>query len=103
MDNQKEKFDVLERLDQRLETIDEKLNQIKGSRKKSMEWIGQLAEHIRSLDDFREEVRASFEPIRNKLDGIDEVMRIMRHATNDVCRRIDHIETDKDYYQENLL
>lgn len=77
---------------QRLEAIDEKLDTIVRSRTKSMEWIATLSEHIRSLDEFREEVRASFEPFVRKLEHLDDVMRIMRHATSDLSRRLEKVE-----------
>ncbi len=85
---------LMTHLDERFDAVDAKLTTLSKSRQKSMEWIGQLSEHIRSLDEFREEVRASFEPIIGKLDGLDEVMRILRHATSDVSRRIQQIEQD---------
>lgn len=83
---------VLDRLETRLGDIDTKLAGVIAHRNKSMEWIGQLSEHIRSLDEFREEVRASFEPMMHKLSDIDDVMRIMRHATSDVARRVEQLE-----------
>lgn len=83
---------ILSRLDERLNAMDAKLDTIGRSRHKSMEWIATLSEHIESLDQFREEVRASFEPLIGKLDNLDEVLRILRHATSDVSRRIDRIE-----------
>ena len=83
---------ALERIEQRLDAVDAKLETVTRTRLKSMEWIATLSEHIRSLDEFREEVRASFEPLIGKLDNLDEVTRILRHATNDVSRRIDTIE-----------
>lgn len=75
--------------------MDEKLDVLSTSRRKSMEWIGQLSEHINSLDAFREEVRQSFEPMMQKLEHLDEVMRILRHATSDVSRRIEQVESDQ--------
>ena len=54
-----------------------------------------LSEHIESLDEFRDEVRASIEPLSMKLDNLDEVMRIMRHATVDVSRRVENLENDE--------
>ncbi|MEL6548259.1 MAG: hypothetical protein AAFQ82_26770, partial [Myxococcota bacterium] len=63
------------------------------ARTKSFDWIGQLSEHIESLDAFREEVRACFEPIMGKLERLDEISRVLRHATADVSRRIDTIES----------
>lgn len=86
---------MLSRMEERLGAIDAKLDGLVHARKKSMEWIGQLSEHVRSLDEFREEVRASFEPLLHKLDDIEEVVRILRHATSDVSRRVEGIEWDK--------
>ena len=83
---------LLGRLEKRLKAIDEKLDGLAKSRRKSMEWIATLSEHVRSLDEFREEVRASFEPVLGKLDSLDEVVRIMRHATSDVSRRVEILE-----------
>ena len=85
---------VLERVEARLEAIDKKLEMMVRGRHKSMEWIAVLSEHVRSLDEFREEVRATFEPIVGKLDNLDEVIRILRHATSDVSRRIDMVERE---------
>ena len=86
---------ILESLDQRLAAIDDKLNALGRARNKSMEWIAVLSEHVRSLDEFREEVRASFEPVIGKLDNLDEVIRILRHATSDVSKRVEHIERNR--------
>jgi chromosome segregation ATPase len=86
---------ILDRLETRLGEIDTKLTSVMSNRKKSIEWIGQLSEHVRSLDEFREEVRASFEPLLHKLGDIDEVMRILRHATSDVARRVEALEWDR--------
>jgi hypothetical protein len=83
---------VLDRISNRLDAIDTKLAALHMSRKKSMEWIGQLSEHVRSLDAFREEVRQTLEPLFGKLEGIDELMRILRHATSDVARRVENLE-----------
>jgi chromosome segregation ATPase len=83
---------LLDRLESRLGDIDAKLATVTTHRNKSMEWIAQLSEHVRSLDEFREEVRASFEPVMHKLSDIDDVMRIMRHATSDVARRVEDLE-----------
>jgi hypothetical protein len=84
--------DFLSRLETKLVTIDEKLQTLAKGRNKSMEWIATLSEHVRSLDEFREEVRSTFEPLIAKLDGIDEVVRILRHATSDVSRRVQEME-----------
>lgn len=86
---------VLDRLETRLGDIDSKLTNVMSNRNKSFEWIGQLSEQIHSLDEFREEVRASFEPLMHKLGDIDEVMRILRHATSDVARRVEQLEWDR--------
>ncbi len=86
---------MISRLEQRLESIDTKLDGMSTSRRKSMEWIATMNEHVRSLDEFREEVRASFEPLLSKLRDLDEVMCIMRHATSDVARRVIELETRK--------
>lgn len=83
----------LDRLETRLEAIDSKLEELTRARGKAMDWIGQLSAHIDSLDAFREEVRASFEPIARQLERLDEVSRILRHATSDVSRRIERLET----------
>jgi len=85
---------TLQHLGQRLDAIDQKLDAMVRTRHKSLEWVATLSEHVESLDAFREEVRALFEPFVRKLDGIDEVMRILRHATSDVSRRIEAIERD---------
>ena len=82
------------RIESRLDAIDHKLDEALRSRTKSLEWIATLSDHIASLDAFREEVRASFEPFLRKLEGIDEVTRILRHATSDVSRRIERLERD---------
>ena len=84
---------LLERLEDRLDLIDKKIERVSHSRHKSLEWIGQVSEQIRSLDEFREEVRASFEPLIGKLDNIEERMRILRHATVDVSRRVEGLES----------
>jgi chromosome segregation ATPase len=83
---------TLERLEGRLDAIDKKVDTMSATWRKAMEWIGQMGEHVQSLDDFREEVRASLEPLFQKLDNVDDVMRIIRHATSDVSRRIEEIE-----------
>ena len=85
-------LEVLERMESRLDRIEDKVDSIKAGHRKSLEWIGTLSEHIRSLDEFREEVRASFEPLCGKLDLIDEVVRILRHATVDISRRVEAVE-----------
>ena len=86
---------VLETMLTRLDTIDEKLESLMLARRKSMEWIAQLSEHISSLDTFREEVRASLEPLFGKIEGFEDNLRILRHATSDVSRRMDTIEQQR--------
>jgi hypothetical protein len=83
---------VLERIEARLDAVDKKVETMAMSWRKAMEWIAQMGEHVRSLDDFREEVRAGLEPLFMKLDNVDEVMRIIRHATSDVSRRVEEME-----------
>ena len=83
---------MLQRIEGRLDRIEETVNTMKSSSRKPLEWVGTLSEHIRSLDEFREEVRASFEPLVDKLDCTDEILRILRHATVDVSRRIERLE-----------
>jgi chromosome segregation ATPase len=88
----KTSLDLLRRVEARLEEIDKKLDRVSQSRNKSMEWMATLSEHVQSLDAFREEVRGTFEPLLTKLQDIDDVMRIMRHATADVARRVSDLE-----------
>jgi chromosome segregation ATPase len=76
----------------RLDELEKKLRSVQNSRQKLMEWIATLSEQIESLEDFREEVRASFEPLARKLEHFDEVMRIMRHATCDIGHRVEILE-----------
>lgn len=85
-------IDVLTRIENRLDEIEIKLETMRTGGRKSLEWIGMLSEHIRDLDSFREEVRASFEPLCGKLDNIDEVVRILRHATVDISKRVETVE-----------
>jgi hypothetical protein len=82
------------RLEARLDAIDHKLDDALRTRQKSLEWIATLSDHVSSLDAFREEVRASFEPFLHKLEGIDEVTRILRHATSDVSKRLESLEKE---------
>ena len=84
---------VLGRIEERLDAMDDKLQALTRGRSKALDWIGQLSEQIESLDEFREEVRACFEPIVGKLERLDEISRVLRHATADVSRRIDSLET----------
>lgn len=83
---------TLQRLEARLGEIDKKIDALSRTKTKSLEWIGTLSEQIQSLDDFREEVRQSFEPVLSKLSGMDEVVRILRHATSDVSRKMEQLE-----------
>ena len=83
---------VLERIEGRLERIENMIEGVRASNRKSLEWVAMLSEHIQSLDEFREEVRESFEPLNDKLTCSDEVVRILRHATVDVSRRIERLE-----------
>ena len=92
MKNDQAVVEVLSRIENRLDDIEIKLESIRTGNRKSLEWIGMLSEHIRDLDEFREEVRASFEPLSGKLDNIDEVVRILRHATVDISRRVETVE-----------
>lgn len=80
------------RVMRRLDALEEKIDAVARRRNKSMEWIATLSEQIASLDAFREEVRATFEPLTGKLQGMDEVVRILRHATSDVSRRVESLE-----------
>jgi hypothetical protein len=57
-----------------------------------MEWIATLSEQISSLDEFREEVRSSFESLVLKVDNLEEIHRILRHATSDVSKRVEMVE-----------
>ncbi len=83
---------AIARIEERLTAMDRKLDTVAASRTKSMEWLAQMSEHVRSLDQFREEVRASLEPLFEKIENLDEVIRIMRHATLDVARRVEQLE-----------
>ena len=83
---------MLMRIEDRLDRIEGMAESMRSSSRKSLEWVATLSEHIRSLDEFREEARASFEPLVEKLDCTDEILRILRHATVDVSRRIERLE-----------
>jgi chromosome segregation ATPase len=83
---------ALARIETRLGAIDQKLDSLAMARRKSMEWIAQLSEHINSLDSFREEVRSSLEPLFTKIEMVEDNLRILRHATSDVSRRVDAID-----------
>jgi len=94
--SQTELVEVIGSLEARLCEIERKVESVRNQSRKSMEWIGMLSEHIHSLDSFRVEVRESFEPISDKLGCIDDVVRILRHATADVSRRIGNVEDQVD-------
>jgi chromosome segregation ATPase len=83
---------TLTRIEDRLESLERKIDTISASPRKAVEWIGQLSEQVRSLDLFREEVRATLEPLYHKLESLDEVLLILRHATSDVSRRVEYLE-----------
>jgi len=92
MDTSSQILASLTRLERRIEAMDQKLDKVSKTRGKSIEWIGTLSEQIESLDVFREEVRATFEPLFGKLEGIDELVRLIRHATADVSKRVEELE-----------
>ena len=92
MNDEQKLLEVLARIEGRLDEIEIKVDSVKNGNRKSLEWIGMLSEHVRDLDAFREEVRASFEPLCGKLDNIDEVVRILRHATVDISKRVEGME-----------
>ncbi|OGQ90038.1 MAG: hypothetical protein A2289_13650 [Deltaproteobacteria bacterium RIFOXYA12_FULL_58_15] len=79
----------------RLIAMDKKLDQLVATRRKSLEWLSMMSEQVQSLDAFREEVRASLEPLFSKLQNIDDFIRILSHATSDVSRRVEEIESSK--------
>ena len=83
---------ALSRIETRLDSIDQKLDALAMARRKSMEWIAQLSSHISSLDSFREEVRATLEPLFTKVEACEDNLCILRHATGDMSRRIEDIE-----------
>jgi hypothetical protein len=83
---------ALGRIEARLDAIDKKIESASLSPRKVVEWMGQLSEQVHSLDAFREEVRATLEPLFSKLEGLDEVLCILRHATSDVSRRVGALE-----------
>lgn len=85
---------ILTRIEERLVGVEAKLDQLSHARRKSLEWIGQLSEHVDSLDAFREEVRATVEPIFSKLENLDDSLCVLRHATSDVSRRIEQLSHD---------
>ncbi len=86
---------ALETIMTRLDTIDGRLAALVRTRKKTLEWMAQLSEQVTSLDAFREEVRASLEPLFCKLEGLDDLLRILRHATSDVSRRVESLEGER--------
>ncbi|MBI5511684.1 MAG: hypothetical protein HY903_23250 [Deltaproteobacteria bacterium] len=86
---------AIARIEARLDGVDRKVDGLSVSWKKAIEWIAKMGEHVESLDAFREEVRASLEPLFAKLDNVDDVMHIMRHATADVARRIEELEVQR--------
>ena len=83
---------VLDRISARLDAMDAKLDSLSMAKRKSLEWIAQMSQHIGSLDAFREEVRATLEPLYGKLESMEDSLRILRHATSDVSRRVDSME-----------
>ncbi|MBN1962869.1 MAG: hypothetical protein JW841_18205 [Deltaproteobacteria bacterium] len=86
---------VLSRIETRLSAIEQKIDSLTMARRKSMEWIAQLSEHINSLDSFREEVRASLEPLFAKVESCEDNVRILRHATSDMSRRLDDADNHR--------
>jgi chromosome segregation ATPase len=92
MDAEHDVAAAVTRIESRLDSLDSKLDQMMTTRRKSMEWIAQMSRQVQSLDEFREEVRASLEPLFDKLRDLDDVIRILRHATSDVSRRVEAIE-----------
>ena len=86
--------EVFERLESRLDQIENKLDNLRSTHRKSLEWVGTVSEHIESLDAFRQEVRVSFEPVLGKLENVDEVSRILRHAMVDLSRRLEKLEAN---------
>ena len=95
MSTEPELSHVVLQIEKRLAAIDQKLDHLTATRRKSMEWIATMSEHVQSLDAFREEVRASLEPLFDKLQHLDETIRIMHHATADVARRVDDMEGER--------
>ncbi len=87
---------ALGRIEARLDAIDQKLESLSMGRRKSMEWIAQLSQQIGSLDSFREEVRASLEPLFDKIEVVEDNLRILRHATSDVSRRVEQIDGQRE-------
>ncbi|MCK5689171.1 hypothetical protein KAI87_07870 [Myxococcota bacterium] len=85
----------LERLESRLDGIENKIDGLSGSWRKSMQWLGMLSEHVQSHETFRDEVRESLEPLFRQLENFDDSIRVMRHATSDVSRRMEEMEAEK--------
>jgi chromosome segregation ATPase len=83
---------LIANISSRLDAIDNKLEHLASGRRKSMEWIAQLSEHVGSLDAFREDVRATLEPLYDKLENVEDGLRVLRHATSDVSRRVESLE-----------
>ena len=102
MGTELEIIQVLERIEARLNRIEETVQGVRMSTRKSMEWIGTLSEHMSAFDIFRDEVRSTLEPVMNKLDCNDEGLRILRHATVDVSRRIELLEKCDEQMRTNL-
>ncbi len=86
---------ALSRIEARLDAIDQKLDGLALAKRKSLEWIAKLSEHISSLDSFREEVRASLEPLFTKMETTEDSLRVLRHATSDVSRRVEAVERER--------
>ncbi|MFC1610736.1 hypothetical protein ACFL6C_07250 [Myxococcota bacterium] len=95
MNEHEEMAATVARIEERMEAVDRKLDQILSTRRKSLEWLATMSEQVQSLDAFREEVRASLEPLFDKLRNLDEIMRILRHATSDVARRVEEMEASR--------
>ena len=66
MGTELEIIQVLERIEARLNRIEETVQGVRMSTRKSMEWIGTLSEHMSAFDTFRDEVRSTLEPVMNQ-------------------------------------
>lgn len=86
--------EALQRLEARLEEMNGKMDTLILARRKFMEWMANHSQQIDSLDSFREEVRATFEPLVGKLRNVDDIQRVLRHATSDLSRRMETLERD---------
>lgn len=75
--------------------MDKKLDALMMAKRKSLEWIATLSEQVGSLDAFREEMRASLEPLFCKIDQVDDSMRLLKHATSDISKRVEGLETTR--------